>query len=60
MNNAETYSVGNDKNTRKRKTEEIVSTALGVRRMDAKTKDAQEIEKDRRKSVPLTMLPMVY
>jgi hypothetical protein len=59
MNYAQTYPIGNYHNTRTATATTIAPPVKRVRQLE-KPKDANEVRKDKRKSVPTAMLPMVF
>lgn len=61
MNYVTTYPIGNYKHTRTEKTKAIGSTMGEFAQLSMqRPKDANQVQKDKRKAVPIAMLPMVF
>jgi hypothetical protein len=52
--------IGKNKNSRKTKAKTTAPTVGRICRLDETDKNASEIRKDKRKSVPINQLPMVF
>ena len=60
MTYATTYHIGYEMPTQRAKAKTVAPPVERVRKLDATTERRKRNQKDKQKSVPVTMLPMVF